>query len=229
MKSLRNLYRIGYGPSSSHTMGPQKAAQYMLDKYKEAGSVGEALYLDVCAAVKQADSEIRVSGGIYGNGLLTFNEEDDPAYIEECKEAYKAWEPNPHMRFNNELLVSLTRWLLAVSDMGGYLNLNAVDKLTFIDNKDIMNEYRNLDDLVWTSDDVDHAMDTTCYWFMFTGDDGNGEFAPIEKCLGWEKGSMFGIIRDNDGYYHILNFKRSNQFSITMPLKRTQGQSCRLP
>lgn len=27
MKSLRELYRIGKGPSSSHTMGPQKAAK----------------------------------------------------------------------------------------------------------------------------------------------------------------------------------------------------------
>ena len=27
MKSLRELYKIGNGPSSSHTMGPQKAAE----------------------------------------------------------------------------------------------------------------------------------------------------------------------------------------------------------
>ncbi|MBP7180966.1 MAG: hypothetical protein KBA24_07530, partial [Dysgonomonadaceae bacterium] len=27
MKSLKQLYRIGNGPSSSHTMGPKKAAQ----------------------------------------------------------------------------------------------------------------------------------------------------------------------------------------------------------
>ncbi|MDE6524006.1 MAG: hypothetical protein K2L66_00460, partial [Paramuribaculum sp.] len=27
MKSLRELYRIGTGPSSSHTMGPRRAAQ----------------------------------------------------------------------------------------------------------------------------------------------------------------------------------------------------------
>ena len=27
MKSLKELYRIGKGPSSSHTMGPQRAAK----------------------------------------------------------------------------------------------------------------------------------------------------------------------------------------------------------
>lgn len=36
MESLRELYKIGVGPSSSHTMGPQKAAQYVLKKYPQA-------------------------------------------------------------------------------------------------------------------------------------------------------------------------------------------------
>ena len=27
MKSIKELYRIGIGPSSSHTMGPRKAAE----------------------------------------------------------------------------------------------------------------------------------------------------------------------------------------------------------
>lgn len=30
MKSIRELYRIGTGPSSSHTMGPRKAAEIFL-------------------------------------------------------------------------------------------------------------------------------------------------------------------------------------------------------
>lgn len=29
MKSLRELYKIGIGPSSSHTMGPHKAAKIL--------------------------------------------------------------------------------------------------------------------------------------------------------------------------------------------------------
>ena len=32
MESLRNLFKIGHGPSSSHTMGPLRAAQTFLDK-----------------------------------------------------------------------------------------------------------------------------------------------------------------------------------------------------
>ena len=33
MKSLRSLYKIGHGPSSSHTMGPHKACQVFLNRY----------------------------------------------------------------------------------------------------------------------------------------------------------------------------------------------------
>ena len=32
MKSIRDIYKIGKGPSSSHTMGPQAAAIYLSKK-----------------------------------------------------------------------------------------------------------------------------------------------------------------------------------------------------
>lgn len=44
MKSLRNLYRIGRGPSSSHTMGPERAAIYLKNKYKGIIQVNIILY-----------------------------------------------------------------------------------------------------------------------------------------------------------------------------------------
>ena len=36
MESLRELYKIGVGPSSSHTMGPQKAAFKIKETYQDA-------------------------------------------------------------------------------------------------------------------------------------------------------------------------------------------------
>ena len=36
MQSIKELYKIGHGPSSSHTLGPKKAAEYVLNKYKGA-------------------------------------------------------------------------------------------------------------------------------------------------------------------------------------------------
>ena len=44
MKSLKELYKIGNGPSSSHTMGPKKAALLLKDKYPEADLYKIILY-----------------------------------------------------------------------------------------------------------------------------------------------------------------------------------------
>lgn len=44
MKSLLNLYRIGRGPSSSHTMGPERATQYLKEKYQNIIKVDIILY-----------------------------------------------------------------------------------------------------------------------------------------------------------------------------------------
>ncbi len=44
MKSLRNLYRIGRGPSSSHTIGPERASKFLKEKYSDASSIDVTLY-----------------------------------------------------------------------------------------------------------------------------------------------------------------------------------------
>ena len=44
MESLRELYKIGVGPSSSHTMGPQKASAIIKAKYPNAEKVTVTLY-----------------------------------------------------------------------------------------------------------------------------------------------------------------------------------------
>ena len=36
MKSIREIYKIGKGPSSSHTMGPERAAKLFLEQYPQA-------------------------------------------------------------------------------------------------------------------------------------------------------------------------------------------------
>lgn len=41
MKSLKDVYKIGRGPSSSHTMGPQRVAEYVAEKYGKGGYVVE--------------------------------------------------------------------------------------------------------------------------------------------------------------------------------------------
>jgi len=44
MKSLRYLYRIGYGPSSSHSIGPYRAAKYIRKQFPKMESCDVYLY-----------------------------------------------------------------------------------------------------------------------------------------------------------------------------------------
>lgn len=44
MQSLRELYRIGYGPSSSHTIGVSRAAKIIQDRYSEADRYAVTLF-----------------------------------------------------------------------------------------------------------------------------------------------------------------------------------------
>ena len=44
MESIRTLYKIGRGPSSSHTMGPERACIIMKERYPEADKFAVTLY-----------------------------------------------------------------------------------------------------------------------------------------------------------------------------------------
>ena len=44
MKSIREIYKVGKGPSSSHTMGPERAAKLLLKKYPDADRFQVTLY-----------------------------------------------------------------------------------------------------------------------------------------------------------------------------------------
>ncbi len=42
--SIREIFKVGYGPSSSHTMGPANACDYILNKYKNIKEVTVTLF-----------------------------------------------------------------------------------------------------------------------------------------------------------------------------------------
>ena len=44
MESLKELYRVGPGPSSSHTIGPKRALEEVMSRYKDATSFKVCLY-----------------------------------------------------------------------------------------------------------------------------------------------------------------------------------------
>lgn len=52
MESIKRLYKIGNGPSSSHTMGPRKAAQIFSDRHRDAAAFEVTLYGALAATGK---------------------------------------------------------------------------------------------------------------------------------------------------------------------------------
>ncbi len=60
MESLKELYRIGKGPSSSHTMGPQKAAQTFLSHNKDAKRFKTVLYGSLAATGKGHMTDVAI-------------------------------------------------------------------------------------------------------------------------------------------------------------------------
>lgn len=60
MKSIKELYRIGTGPSSSHTMGPRKAAETFLARHPEAASFKVTLYGSLAATGKGHMTDVAI-------------------------------------------------------------------------------------------------------------------------------------------------------------------------
>lgn len=60
MKSIRELYRIGTGPSSSHTMGPRKAAEHYLSLHPEAEAFEVELYGSLAATGKGHMTDVAI-------------------------------------------------------------------------------------------------------------------------------------------------------------------------
>lgn len=60
MKSIKELYRIGTGPSSSHTMGPRNAAELFLSRHQEAAAFKVTLYGSLAATGKGHMTDVAI-------------------------------------------------------------------------------------------------------------------------------------------------------------------------
>ncbi len=63
MQSLKHLYKIGMGPSSSHTMGPRKAAEQFSAAYPQAASFKVTLYGSLAATGKGHLTDFAIKEG----------------------------------------------------------------------------------------------------------------------------------------------------------------------
>jgi len=52
VRSIKEIFRIGNGPSSSHTMGPKKAAEIFSHKYPNAAEFHVTLFGSLAAPAK---------------------------------------------------------------------------------------------------------------------------------------------------------------------------------
>lgn len=60
MKSLKEIYRVGKGPSSSHTMGPQRAAHLFLERCGNASLYEVTLYGSLAATGKGHMTDVAI-------------------------------------------------------------------------------------------------------------------------------------------------------------------------
>ena len=72
MKSLKYLYKIGRGPSSSHTMGPDKAAKYFKAEYPDADGYKVILYGSLSGTGKGHKTDEAILDAFDGNIEVVF-------------------------------------------------------------------------------------------------------------------------------------------------------------
>jgi L-serine dehydratase len=72
MKSIREIYKIGQGPSSSHTMGPVKAAKIYLENHPEAKEFVVTLYGSLAATGKGHLTDKAIYDVLIERGPVTF-------------------------------------------------------------------------------------------------------------------------------------------------------------
>lgn len=69
MKSIRELYRIGHGPSSSHTMGPRAAAEQFLKTHRGAEGYEVVLYGSLAATGKGHMTDVAITEALEKSGM----------------------------------------------------------------------------------------------------------------------------------------------------------------
>jgi len=91
MKSIRGIFRIGYGPSSSHTMGPRKAAELFLQSNPDAFRYEAHLYGSLSATGKGHLTDVAITDVIPQVEILWHDEflEFHPNGMRFC-----AWDEN---------------------------------------------------------------------------------------------------------------------------------------
>lgn len=85
MESIKGIYRIGHGPSSSHTMGPRRAAQEFLERNAGAARYEVTLFGSLAATGR---------GHLTDRAILDILEPEAPTVIHWRPEVFLPFHPN---------------------------------------------------------------------------------------------------------------------------------------
>ncbi len=109
MKTIKEIYRIGHGPSSSHTMAPRRASEQFLARNQEAARFEVTLYGSLAATGK---------GHLTDVAILDVLEKKAPVTIIWENETFLSYHPNgmTFKSFNNENVL-MEEW--TVYSVGG--------------------------------------------------------------------------------------------------------------
>ena len=110
MKSIREIFRIGNGPSSSHTMGPRFAAEEFLSKHLNAKGFEVVLYGSLAATGKGHMTDVAI--------YETLSKTDMPVKIIWKPDIFLPYHPNGMtFRALNEAGIPIDEW--TVYSVGG--------------------------------------------------------------------------------------------------------------
>ena len=77
MKSIKDIYKIGVGPSSSHTMGPAKAMKIFASEYPDADKYEVTLFGSLSDTGKGHGTDVAIKNASGGKTVdITFNSSD---------------------------------------------------------------------------------------------------------------------------------------------------------
>lgn len=139
MKSIKELYRIGTGPSSSHTMGPRKAAEIFLGRHPEANAFKVTLYGSLAATGKGHMTDVAITETLQPHAPITI-----------------VWEPKIFLPFhpNGMMFQSLNEagevtdsW--TVFSVGGGALAEETDNVDSINTPEVYDMNRMTDILNW--------------------------------------------------------------------------------
>ena len=77
MKSIKSVYKLGHGPSSSHTVGPYRAAKLFGERYPDADAYRVTLYGSLAFTGEGHGTEKAIKGGLSGAQVIFDRETTD--------------------------------------------------------------------------------------------------------------------------------------------------------